>query len=72
MGPHAGRQVHTVHTIPAREREEHGTDQLGRIEQFLLHSGMLVNTRDREKLNRICRCILLFLHYRKARLELTD
>lgn len=30
MGPHAGRKVLTLQTIPAREEEEYGTEQLGR------------------------------------------
>jgi hypothetical protein len=55
MGPHAGRKVLTLQTIPAREEEEYGTDRLGRIGGFSLHAGVSVNTRERKKLERICR-----------------
>ena len=61
MGPQAGRKVLTLQTIPTRE-VEYGTEQLGRIEGFSLHggglpSGVSVNTRERKKLERICRYI---------------
>ncbi|MFK8083527.1 MAG: hypothetical protein AB8B97_24870, partial [Granulosicoccus sp.] len=50
MGPHAGRKVLTLQTIPAREEEEHGTDQLGRIGGFSLHGGGLPsNSRYRDR-----------------------
>ena len=68
-----------LQTIPARE-EEYGTEQLGRIGGFSLHggglpSGVLVNTRERKKLETICRYIsrpFPVPHYRQKRLELTD
>ena len=71
MGPHAGRKVLTLQTIPAREEEEYGTDQLGRIGGFSLHAGVAVNTRERKKLERICRYISRPA-LSEARLELTD
>ena len=46
MGPHAGRKVFTLQTIPAWEEADFGTDQLGRIGGFSLHAGVAVNTRD--------------------------
>jgi len=55
MGPHAGRKALTLQTIPAREEEEYSTEQLGRIGGFSLHAGVAVNTRERKKLERICR-----------------
>ena len=55
MGPHVGCKVLTLQTIPARDEEEYGTDQLGRIGGFSLHAGVSVNTRERKKLERICR-----------------
>ena len=55
MGPQAGRKVLTLQTIPAREEDEYGTDQLGRVGGFSLHAGVAVNTRERKKLERICR-----------------
>ena len=54
MGPHAGRKVFTLQTIPAWEEDDFGTDQLGRIGGFSLHAGVAVNTRERKKLERIC------------------
>jgi len=57
MGPHMGRKVLTLQTIPAGEEEYYGTDQLGRIGGFSLHAGVAVNTRERKKLERICRYI---------------
>ncbi len=70
MGPQAGRKVLTLQTIPAREEEEYGTDQLGRIGGFSLHAGVSVNTRERKKLERICRYISRPA-LSEARLELT-
>ena len=39
------------------EEDDYGTDQLGRIGGFSLHAGVAVNTRERKKLERICRYI---------------
>ena len=62
-----------MQTIPALQE---GTDQLGRTGGFSLHAGVAVNTRERKKLERICRSgpagISLAPRYRKIRLELTD
>ena len=70
MGPHAGRKVFTLQTIPAWEEDDFGTDQLGRIGGFSLHAGVAVNTRERKKLERICLGgpvgIFLAPHYRCA------
>jgi hypothetical protein len=55
MGPQAGRKVLKLQTIPAREEEEYGTDQLVRIVGVSLHAGVSVNTREHKKLERICR-----------------
>ena len=71
MGPHAGRKVLTLQTIPAWEEDDYGTDQLGRIGGFSLHAGVAVNTRERKKLERICRYISRPA-LSEARLELTD
>ena len=46
-----------LQTIPAREEEDYGIDQLGRIGGFSLHAGVSVNTRGRKKLERSCRYI---------------
>ena len=47
MGPHAGRKVFTLQTIPAWEEDDFSTDQLGRNGGFSLHAGVAVNTRER-------------------------
>ena len=65
-----------VQTIPAWEEDECGTGQLGRVGGFSLHggglpSGVAVNTRERKKLERICRYISRPA-LSEARLELTD
>ena len=57
MGPQAGRKVLTVQTIPAWEEDDCDTGQLGRVGGFSLHAGVAVNTRERKKLERICRYI---------------
>ena len=71
MGPQAGRNVLTVQTIPAWQKDDYGTDQHGRIGGFSLHAGVAVNTRERTKLERICWYISRPA-LSEARLELTD
>ena len=70
MGPQAGRKVHTVQTLPAWEEDDCGTGQLGRVGGFSLYAGVAVNTRERKKLERICRYISRPA-LSEARLELT-
>ena len=60
-----------VQTIPAWEEDECGTGQLGKVGGFSLHAGVAVNTRERKKLERICRTISRPA-LSEARLELTD
>ena len=71
MGPQVGRKVLTVQTIPAWEEDDCGTGQLGKVGGFSLHAGVAVNTRERKKLERICRYISRPA-LSEARLELTD
>ena len=65
-----------MQTIPAWEEDDYGTGQLGKVGGFSLHggglpSGVAVNTRERKKLERICRYISRPA-LSEARLELTD
>ena len=71
MGPQAGRKVLTVQTIPAWEENYYGIGQLGKVDSFSLHAAVAVNTRERKKLERICRYISRPA-LSEARLELTD
>ena len=71
MGPQAGRKVLTLQTIPAWGEDDYGNDQLGRIGGFSLHAGVAVKTRERKKLERICRYISRPA-LSEARMELTD
>ena len=57
MGPQAGGKVLTLQAIPAWGEDDYGNDHLGRIGGFSLPAGVTVNTRERKKLERICRYI---------------
>ena len=71
MGPQAGRKVLTLQTIPAWGENDYGNDLLGRVGGFSLYAGVALNTRERKKLERICRYISRPT-LSEARLELTD
>ena len=60
-----------MQTIPAWEEDDCGTGQLGRVGGFSLHAGVAVNTRERKKLEHICRYISRPA-LSEQRLELTD
>jgi len=53
VGPHQGRKVFTLQTLPCSE-EPFGTDQ---VAGFSLHAGVSIKVRERRKLERICRYI---------------
>lgn len=58
VGPQQGRKVFTLQTIPAWEDEDDfGNNQVGKIAGFSLHAGVASKTRDRKKLERLCRYI---------------
>jgi Putative transposase len=58
VGPQQGRKVFTLQTIPAWEDEDDfGNYQVGKIAGFSLHAGVASKTRDRKKLERLCRYI---------------
>lgn len=71
MGAQVGRKVLTVQTIPAWQEDDYGSDQPGRAGGFSLHAGVSVNTRERKRLECICRYIFRPA-LSEARLELTE
>ena len=57
VGPQQGRKVFTLQTIPSWEEDDYGTSQVGKIDGFSLHAGVAIKTRERKKLERLCRYI---------------
>ena len=54
-GPHAGRKVATVQTLPADADAVHG--DAGQVGGFSLHAGVTAHAHERDKLERLCRYI---------------
>jgi ribosomal protein S27E len=57
VGPQQGRKVFTLQTIPSWEDDDFGSNQVGKIAGFSLHAGVATKTRERKKLERLCRYI---------------
>ncbi|MCH8137214.1 MAG: IS91 family transposase [Proteobacteria bacterium] len=57
VGPQQGRKVFALQTIPSWEDDDFGTNQVGKIAGFSLHAGVATKTRERNKLERLCRYI---------------
>jgi hypothetical protein len=57
VGPQQGRKVFTLRAIPSWEDDDFGTNQVGKIAGFSLHAGVATKTRERKKLERLCRYI---------------
>jgi len=57
VGPHQGRKVFTLQTLPERDADEMFADGLGKITGFSLHAGVAAKAHEREKLERLCRYI---------------
>ena len=57
VGPQQGRKVFTLQTIPSWEDDDFGNNQVGKIAGFSLHAGVATKTRERKKLERLCRYI---------------
>jgi hypothetical protein len=55
VGPQQGRKVFTLQTIPSWEDDDFGSNQVGKIAGFSLHAGVATKTRERKKLERLCR-----------------
>jgi hypothetical protein len=57
VGPHRGRKVFTLQTLPDSGWEEPPADAPGNVAGFSLHAGVAVKRNQREKLERLCRYI---------------
>ncbi len=57
VGPHRGRKVFTLQTLPDSGWEEQPADAPGNVAGFSLHAGVAVKPNQREKLERLCRYI---------------
>ena len=57
VGPRQGRKVFTLQTIPSWEDDDYGTNQVGKMAGFSVHAGVATKTRERKKLERLCRYI---------------
>jgi hypothetical protein len=56
VGPHQGRKVFTLQTIPAWE-DDFSNSRVGKIAGFSLHAGVATEALQRKKLERLCRYI---------------
>ena len=56
VGPQQGHKVFTLQTIPSWE-DDFDNNQVGKIAGFSLHAGVATKTRERKKLERLCRYI---------------
>jgi hypothetical protein len=56
VGPHQGRKVFTLQTLPARDPDEPFTNA-GTVSGFSLHAGVATKAHQRAKLERLCRYI---------------
>lgn len=59
VGPRQGRKVFTLQTILSWEDDDYGTNQVGKMAGFSIHAGVATKTRERKKLERLCRYISL-------------
>ncbi len=57
VGPHAGRKVFTLQTLPASDPEDEFANSPGNVAGFSLHAGVAAKAHERKKLERLCRYI---------------
>lgn len=57
VGPHQGRKVFTLQTLPAGDPEDSFGDTVGKVAGFSLHAGVAAKAHQRNKLERLCRYI---------------
>jgi len=57
VGPHRGRKVFTLQTLPANGWEDGAVDAPGNVADFSLYAAMVVMSTQRAKLERLCRYI---------------
>jgi hypothetical protein len=53
IGPHAGRKVFTLQTLPACEPEEPFGDTVGKVAGCSLHAGVAARADEHKKLKRL-------------------
>ena len=51
LGPHQGRKVFTVQTLPAWD--DTFAEEVGKVAGFSLHAGVMARTDERQKLERL-------------------
>ena len=57
VGPHRGRKVFTLQTLPGNGWEDGAADAPGNVAGFSLHAGVAAKAIERDKLERLCRYI---------------
>lgn len=57
LGPHQGRKVLTLQTLPADDVAAPGADGPGQVAGCSLHAGVAAQAEQRDKLERLCRYI---------------
>jgi len=57
VGPHQGRKVFTLQTLPACDPDDPLEGTVGKTTGFSLHAGVAAKARERDKLERLCRYI---------------
>ncbi len=57
VGPHQGRKVRMLQTLPADDFAVPGADGPGRVAGFSLHAGVAAKADRRDKLERLCRYV---------------
>jgi len=57
VGPHRGRKVFTLQTLPTFDDQDWATGGPGNVAGFSLHAGVAVKACQRDKLERLCRYI---------------
>lgn len=55
VGPHQGRKVFTLKTLPACDPDDPLADAVGRTAGFPLHAGVAAKARERDTLEPLCR-----------------
>ncbi|MCP4391696.1 MAG: IS91 family transposase, partial [Gammaproteobacteria bacterium] len=57
IGPHQGRKVFTLQSLPPLEAPKAGSSRLAKVAGFSLHAGVVAQAHQRDKLERRCRVI---------------
>jgi hypothetical protein len=55
IGPHQGRKVFTLQSLPPREEPNAGSSQVAKVAGFSLPAGVVAEAHQRDKLERLCR-----------------